>query len=96
MFVAGASVSLAGDGQAVPVVLHADAVDAPVVGHGDAADAGVAAVVPRVPPGAAPWANLHELLGHNHLPLRLLLLTKNVQFSVRRWCVRVSKQVMLV
>ena len=76
MVAAGSSVPLAGDGQAVPVVLHADAVDAPVVGHGDAADPGVSAVVPRVPPGAAPWANLHELLGHNHLPLRLLLLKK--------------------
>jgi hypothetical protein len=74
-------VPLAGDGHAVPVVLHADAVDEAVVGDGDAADPGVAAVVPLVSPAAAPWANLHELLGHNHPPLRLLLLKKNMQFG---------------
>jgi len=70
----GASVPLAGDGQAVPVVLHADGFHAPVVvGYGDAADPGVAAVVPRVSPGATPWPNFHQLLRHHHLPLMLLL-----------------------
>jgi hypothetical protein len=59
---AGSAVSLAGNGQAVPVVLQADGVDAAVVGQGDAADPGVAAVIPRVSAGAAPCTNLHELL----------------------------------
>jgi hypothetical protein len=77
-------VPLAGDGHAVPVVLHADAVDEAVVGDGDAADPGVAAVVPLVSPAAAPWANLHELLGHNHPPLRLLLLKKICSLVVFR------------
>lgn len=73
---AGAAVPLAGDGDAVPVVLDGDGVDAPVVRQGDATDAGVTAVVPGAPSGAAPWPNLHDLLGHNHLLLRLLLLQK--------------------